>query len=482
MIEITTWHPKIEPPFVANQLPFPFLRGFEFSWTDRFSGSADPSIERIIRCAQLRTVCRAWRDAIDCTSEFTRLILVDPQMSNAQFFPRTNSQGLLECFVKLEDGPTQNELSCFLTPLAERLYSLNTYSPNLIIKPTHFPMLRAIRIVQSRVSNTFAVDLLEMLRAHPDLTELVLRSLTCDDPVLEEFSRLRVDHPGLQRVELHELSSPLRSYLLQNLGLKSSVALIAGEVDPRYLNRPDSAIGNLVRSQVRREFPSIIRGQLRLEPGLPPRFGEGKTTVSFRWPSRGHYSRDLVEVELPWTYWEYSMLTMNGITNSDVTGLIRVLSESGVVDSLHFDEGYDFSTGIRCNSIVHDRHATQGLLRCLPSVKKLIIHTMDVDRVLPVLMEPDWGATGDGQCLCPRLTQLEVQTSLFDEDRTVQGDTQTGVVATIYEFIKNRQGKARLPDGPAKLQKVRIPWLKGFVGNPLLKDPELDGIEVYATS
>ncbi|KAG8940033.1 hypothetical protein FRC04_005666 [Tulasnella sp. 424] len=210
--------------------------------------------------------------------------------------------------------------------------------------------------------------------------------------------------------------------------------------------------------------------------------------VEFTWPRIGHRQPDELDDERQGRTWKFNQVTSGRLSNSDAMDLIRELQDAGIMDPLCLDARHRESKKRDRHCIFCGRETLLELFRCLSSVKKLIIRTADAGRFLPTLVEPDLGATDQGQFRCPSLTQLEVQrdTRQFfswsgdEEVDTFQEDIRVSPKATIYEFIRKRQIMARSPNGPAKLQRIGIPRV--YMDETLFEDPALDGIEFYETS
>lgn len=432
-----------------------------------FQSWKELNIAQITRCAQLRRVYRAWRDVIDGTPEFTRYIVVDGWRNNVQYALRYNHGSLLECFLPFRDATA-------LEPLKHR--QLNIYStdvPNVGL--ALFPMLRVIRISGTEVGYTrgFILELVDMLHFNPNLTELILDTLTTRDFVNEhvedflDLPRPRPDHPGLQRVQITGISSPLRSMILRSLGLQTSVTLIVDHINPDDLLCPDSVAGNIIRSLGRTEFSTVYRGQMAVT-GYPISSAHGRANlIRFTWSRSG----DTLPVDPPGNgdeaLREFSKLESGPLTNSEAIDMARVLLASGIaVGAVELCADLGFDT-LHHSGFIHCRlEQREALLRCMSSVKNLIIGQAAVGWFFPLMMRPTPGElVGYHQFLCPNLTQLEVSSH-----RTgVWG----GILAYVRGFILWRQTAANSTRMPAKLQKIGLPFRNA------LTDPIFDGIETY---
>lgn len=235
----------------------------------------------MIRCGQLRTVCKAWRDAIDSTPNFNRYIVMNGWRNNIQYVQRYNNNSPLECFLELQPSNRlgQGGFPSLSEPLTQRLYSLNIYMSRVIIEPASFPTLRVLRIFGDTLHWGWAVDPLRMAHANPGLRELVV-----DFPYLSSGYKgrcwpspppLRVEHAGLQRVQLTGTWPSPKSDVLDHLELKGCVQLLVDEIELGCLRDSHSALRKMIRSLGQTGVSGIIGGRLEM-------------TTSWDWADKGY--------------------------------------------------------------------------------------------------------------------------------------------------------------------------------------------------
>ncbi|KAG9021838.1 hypothetical protein FS837_006942, partial [Tulasnella sp. UAMH 9824] len=357
-------------------------------------------VRRITRCAKLGMVCRAWRDAIDNTPELTRSILVDGRRKNIEFVQRYNCDGPLE--VLLSDARELNELSLLLGSLVHRLCSLDVYSADLSIKPAPFPILRSIKIYDSRVPDTFAADLLGVLNASQDLAELYLNSVTGGEPATD-LPRVGIDHPGLQRVQLSQLSPHILSHILHCLGLKSSVMWRVGEMRPEYLSSSGSAAVDLIRSLRRPAFMALAVQFSAEHSNLPehPTTKNHRAVVTLTYAVHDSTVQHLGRNQGLRATSEWIQLQSEALTLPDAAEMIGILRDLDL-------EPKSAKLTYQWNGMPPDL----DLLHYLPPVTRLALEGEEMWRVIQQLGQPlpsrDTESANDyPQFLCPHLVVLD---------------------------------------------------------------------------
>ncbi|KAG8897128.1 hypothetical protein FRC01_011471, partial [Tulasnella sp. 417] len=415
------------------------------------------------RCALLRTVCRAWRDAIDSAPNLTRFIVLNERRNNVLYVQQYNHDSLLECFFKPGDRSMRDKLPSLLGPLTERLHALNIDMTDTIIEPAAFPILQALRIFsQSNSLESWGVDPLRMVRANPGLRVLVIDFP--DNPFGKARDKkptppaLQVQHSCLRVVQLTGYWSSYKSDILRSLGLDRSVQLIIDAVQPACLEDPESALKKMIRSLGKKEQTGIIRGQLDIMVKCL-----GFHVVRLVWSETGRF--------LPGE--TFSLLISRQTSSSKALDMIRELIESGIVETVRFcrDRGVGYGEA----GCLSEREPLRELLLRLDSVKQLNLDVAFVGLILPVLVEYQ-----DNQFLCPNLSQLEC----FGEELKgtwwggiKRKDSLVNIPSRISQLIKKRQRSTPSGNEPAKLRRIGVPpeLMKG----KHFKDPIFDGIEVY---
>ncbi|KAG9044149.1 hypothetical protein FS837_008725 [Tulasnella sp. UAMH 9824] len=404
-------------------------------------------------------VCRAWRDAVDNTPELTQYILVNgwSKKKNIEYVQRNNCDGPVEVLLDNAELPTRNELSSLLGPLACRLRSVDTSSTNLTIEPAPFPMLRALRIHSVyQVPYTFTSDLLGVLHANPDLVELYVGHVQSEAPGADP-PRLRIDHSGLQRVQLTQLSGHILSPILHCLGLKSSVMLIVDEMRLEDVRTSGSATADLIRSLQRTAF-SAFGVQLQ---------GDGtadnqRAVVTFR-----HAVHD--NTVLHWgpnpgsrATSEWIQLDSGNLTYPDAVDMVRFIRDSGIEQkSARLAYGWD---GMPID-----------LLHYLSPVTRLLLEGDKMWSVLQQLGQPlprdPESADEPLRFLCPHLTVLDLKYV------TGYGVDPSSAWSELRLVIQSRQRAARVAKGHAKLQRIGLQ--RALIEEHDFSDPVFEGIEIY---
>ncbi|KAG8919105.1 hypothetical protein FRC01_001477, partial [Tulasnella sp. 417] len=415
------------------------------------------------RCALLRALCRAWRDVIDSTPAFTRYIVMNEWGNNIKYVRSYNSCSLLECFIIPGDSLTRGELPSLLGSLTERLYALNIDMTDKTLEPATFPMLQVLRIFSQNYSlEGWGVDPLRMVRAHPDLRVLVI------DFPQNPFEKagmkkptpppLQVEHSGLRVVQLTGYWNPYKSDILRSLGLDRSVQLIIDAVQPACLEDPDSALKRVIRSLGRKEYSSVIRGQLDITVKCL-----GFHVVRFMWSETGCFLPDQA----------FSLLKSHDIASSEALDTIRELVESGIVETVRL--GRDRGVGYGEAGCISKKATLRELLLRLDSVKQLNIDVAFASLILPILVEYQYD-----QFPCPNLTQLE----FFGKEvigtwwgGIKRKDSLVNIPSRIRQLIKTRQPSTSSGNEAAKLRRIGVPP-ELMEGNHF-NDPVFDGIDIY---
>ncbi|KAG8950053.1 hypothetical protein FRC00_007895, partial [Tulasnella sp. 408] len=434
-------------------------------WGLDYYDDPDTSNNNIKRCTALRTVCRAWRDAIDTTPEFTRYILVHGQKTNIEYIRRCNRDGPVEFFLQIEESPAWSELSSLLGSLVLRVDSLNisngrNFLLDRSIRSTPFSMLRTVKICRLSVDDpgTFALDLLEMVHAHQDLTELILHSIS--HYVKPEVPRSRIDHPGLQRVQLTQVSAPIQSHILQCLSLKNSAVLKVDGILLEDLNGSDSAFGDLIRSlgETRILAPSVeITGSADF---MKP-FRNSDFKVAFCYAVNNgavlHDGRSSISEATS----ERSQLRTTHLTAPNAVGMIRMLEGCGI-KYLALEEWPD--------SMLAD------LLHCFGPLATLQVRLRSeaivylLHQLGQSLQQDPESADKYSQFLCPNLTTLDLGSARITSNHS------SLIHFMLCLMIQKRQTGTYPTDGPAKLQKIVLPS-KLHTENDF-RGPLFDGIEI----
>ncbi|KAG8940035.1 hypothetical protein FRC04_005668 [Tulasnella sp. 424] len=441
---------------------------FTQEWQPNFKSLNELYIARIIRFAELRVVCKQWRDAIDGTPEFTQCILVGGGMNNIEYVLRYNHDSPLELFI---DSSTPTELQSVLESLACRLSS--AYLTDMIA-PAPFPILQAVRISGTRVPDTFVTDLLEMLRVCPNVEELILDSLTSESLSNEGSPGPRPDHSGLQRVRITRLPPSLQMGVLQSLGLKGHATLIVDQMHPGYLWSPDSAIGNIIRSLGQMESSSVHTGLLEVGGirntytyNLPKDRG---CLIAFMWSASGRNPPDERSGKGAEASWASCRLESGPLTNGEALEMIRVLVDSGIAIKTadlfsHLSTDASSSFLYNANFLSGTPQEINSPFHWLPRVNKLILGGAAVYPSFRRLKVPiSVGSDRDDMFLCPHLTQLELLSS----------PSKDVVLNYIWELVTERQKERPKTMNPAKLERVGLPFR-----DDRFSDPAFEGIEFY---
>lgn len=391
--------------------------------------------------------------------------MVEGQKTNIEYIRRCNLDGPAEFFLQIAESPSWGELSSLLGPLVLRVGSLNIASGPIYcdldrsIRSTPFPMLRTVKIcnVSIRDGDTFAPDLLEMVHANQGLTELILQFVSGN--ANPEAPRSRIDHPGLQRVQLTNLSPSIQSHILQRLRLKNSVVLKVNGILLEDLNGSDSAFGDFIRSLGRTR---ILAPSVEIDPG-DTRYVGCDVQVKFRYAvNNGALLHDgRTSSSISETTSERSELQSEFLSPSSAGGMIRLLPDCGI------------------------KHVTLwewpdvmlvDLLHCFGAVTTIKLRREEPLNLLHQLgqslqRDPE-SADEYPQFLCPNLTTLDL------ESATVTSSHSILVHTMIRVMIQNRQTGTHPTKGPAKLQKIVLPseWHpeNDFSG------PLFDGIEIHS--
>ncbi|KIO26274.1 hypothetical protein M407DRAFT_24493 [Tulasnella calospora MUT 4182] len=425
----------------------------------------------IERSALLRTLCRAWRDAIDNTPDITRYILVNKRRNNVLYVQRYNHDRPLECFMNTGDRLALAELPSLLGPLTQRLHSLNIDIADTIMEPVAFPMLRVLRVFsQGSPIGLWGEDRLPMVHENPGLKVLVVDFSYYNSRIgaLEPITAppLRAEHSGLQIVQLTGNWYSTKSHVLQSLVLDSSVQLVVDNVKPAHLHGPDSALRNVTRSLTQMGVAGIIKGQLEIR-------GEYREhVVRFVWSKTGRFLPNEV----------FSELKSAPLTSSEALDMILELAKSGIVETikLYQDQYWDSQV----TTCISGKTEWQELLRFLGSVRRLVVHPDYASPLLLALTKPVWGGTGQGhQFPCPNLTQLEVSGSRpFSLTparwwKIIRKEPWNDIPFNIYKLVNRRQSGRPLGNGLAKLERIGVPFQ--LRRSNYFKDPIFDGIDIY---
>ncbi|KAG8894047.1 hypothetical protein FRC00_009643 [Tulasnella sp. 408] len=418
----------------------------------------------IKRCALLRTLCRAWRDAIDCNPNFTRYIFVNEGGDNILYVQRYNHHSLLECFLNPGDRLTRDELPFLLGPLTQRLYSLSINMTETTIEPAAFPILQVLRIFSHSSSlEGWGVDPLRMVHANPGLKVLVVDfpGNPFDNATVKKPSSppLRVEHSGLRVVQLTGRWDPYKSDVLRSLGLDSSVQLVVDTVDPAWFQVPNSALKNMIASLQRKGESGIPRCQLEI---TVKRFGFHM--VRFMWSETGRF--------LPSD--PFSLLVNHHIASSGALLMVQELVESGIVETIRLYRDQD--AGATEAGWISKRAIRQKLFRCLGSVKLLSFDVAFASWLLPALVE-----YRNHQFPCPNLTEIECFGELIIG--TWWGGFKRNIPLadlprSICKLIKTRQSRRSSGKKPAKLRRIVVS--PKLMNANHFDDPIFDGVDIYS--
>ncbi|KAG9026453.1 hypothetical protein FS837_004615, partial [Tulasnella sp. UAMH 9824] len=429
------------------------------------------SNQDIKRCAALRTVCRAWRDAIDNTPEFTRYILVDGQKTNIEYIRRCNRDGPVDLFLQVTEAQWGGARSSLLEPLGLRVNSLNILGDpsgfyghfylDKSIRHASFPMLRVVKLCRLpiEVPDKFALDLLEMVQANQDLTELVLNGIR-NTIMKSEYTvpQLRFDRPSLQRVQITDVPAIIRSHFLHCVRLTSSVVLKIDDIRLEDLNGSDSAFGDFIRSlgQTRIFAPSVEitcrhNSTKRVDYRACVVFSYAVNTCALLHDGRSSISEITSE---------RSQLRNADLTAPNAVGMMRVLQDCGV-KYVTLGEWPDMMLA--------------DLLHCFGAIVTLQLRSRATLHLLhhlgqPLQKDPE-SAHEYPQFLCPNLTTLDLENA-----EITSSESKFAVHSKIRLMVQNRQTGRHLPNGPAKLRKILLPFQwhskKKFSG------PLFSGIEI----
>lgn len=442
------------------------------NWRSSFNSCREKYTNYVKRCAQLGMVCRAWRNAIDNTPELTQYILVNgwSRKKNIEYVQRNNYDGPVEVLLDIAVLATRSELSSLLGPLAYRLRSVNTASTNLTIEPAPFPMLRAIRIHSVyQVPDTFASDLLGMLHANQDLVELYVGYVDSEASAADP-TRLRIDHSGLQRVQLTRLSPHILSPILHCLGLKSSVMLIVDEMRLEHVRTPGSATGDLIRSLQRTAFSAFgvqfagwNNEQSRIQGDATA--DNHRATVMFRHAVHDNTVLHWGENPGSGATSEWMQLESGALNFSDAVDMVRFLRDSGIEPkSARLAHGWD---GMPVD-----------LLHYLNPVTRLRLEGHKMWSVLQQLGQPlprdPESADEHLQFLCPNLTVLDLKFI------TWYWVDPNPAWSKLRLMIQNRQTGTHVAKGHAKLQRIGLE--RELIEEHDFSDPVFEGIEIYELS
>ncbi|KAG9044109.1 hypothetical protein FS837_008772 [Tulasnella sp. UAMH 9824] len=484
------------------------------------------NISRMFRSMQLRQVSRAWRDAIDTSTQLCSFVWVGNDHNNVEYIRGANPNGPLECVIS-EFQP--NSHLSILEPIAHRISRIaivsishdtaealepsafpglielyygsmtpkilpyrSFISRNIVTNSTMalvlekvelhpfelsaFEFLHTITITQSVVRHTFIADFLAMLATCPNVDELVLEHLSFADGLSQSLSS-RVTHRGLQRMRLYQIPAPMMLALLLNLEAENLSTLVVYELDgsqlePSQLSQlssPEFAFSKTIQSLLRANSSSTSTSEMW--------FVSGENSLMLRWPSITRALRDKWTVDATPENWDFNKFRIINLRNVDVAKLIHVLSEVGIkVEGVTLDNssprqpGRSIYPSIRL--LLSESQWWFEILTRLQDVRKMAIGVGLLDEVVKHLSKPIPGIKGGPQYLCPHLTHLEVWSQFIAERKLVY-------TASFREHIRLRQRAGASVYGPRRLEKIGVPaaWIDQVKGNDLM----LNGVAVYST-
>ncbi|KAG8902111.1 hypothetical protein FRC00_001780 [Tulasnella sp. 408] len=483
-------------------------------------------ISCMFRSAQLRRVSRAWRRAVDTSTQLCEFVWVNDNQGNVKYILQRNSDGPLGCLVSgWMPGPLLATLRPLtprisymaMTPpsycvaellrtlefpkltqvhvrwkaeelLQRRIISLNPGAnsamtlvldeiPFQAFEPTTFGFLRTIKILGGMslyplVYDTFIADLFAMLNASPNLAELVLEDLSSERE-LDTSPPPRATHRGLRRMRLWGIVSPVLSALLLYLDAENLSTVVINGIEPSHLSSVDSAFARTLLSLARSSHSTKTTGELWLGSGVRP----DENALVLKWPARTSAVHDKPPSVCTWHTWDFNRIITADVSNVNATKLFHALLDLAIkVDVISFNTNYsggnnrevlDRSLGL----LSPDSQSWIEILTRLESVERMVIGVGVLDGALKHLSEPILTTGGGPQYACPNLTSLAVPDQLRSPHRRWEENPNM-----FREHIGRRQQAAGSPNGPARLKKMDVPatWIDHIQGaDPVFNDVEI---------
>ncbi|KAG8916059.1 hypothetical protein FRC01_003401 [Tulasnella sp. 417] len=471
-------------------------------------------VSRMFRAVQLRRVSRAWRLAIDTSTQLCSFVWVGNNRNNLEYIQNCNPDGPLECAIsrrwigspasipqpiahrisqiaiaspnhytaellKASSFPNLNQL--FIWSMSESnprrdVLSLNAatnpaialvieHARFSIFEPTVFLGVHTVKIFNTFAHDTFIPDLFAVLSASPNLAELVLDRLFPD--LLHASTPLHLTHRGLKRMRLRQIPSPLLSALLIYLDLENIGSMLVDGIEPRQFPSPDSAFAKTIQGLLRSTRSPENNGELWLASAVRP----DENILLLRWPTKSCVFGD--KPPTTWETWDFNVIKTSHLSNVNAMKLFHDLLDLGIkVARINLD----LNDSMRIHGEVLDR--SLGLLspesalwleilNRLDCISTMVIGVSVLDTALKHLSEPVPGRMEGSRYVCPHLTRLEV----FG---------RTDAPKTFREHIGRRQQAAGSLEGPAKLKKIGVP--ASWINQIKLNGSIFEDVELYSAN
>ncbi|KAG8931371.1 hypothetical protein FRC01_001429, partial [Tulasnella sp. 417] len=330
-------------------------------------------ISRMLRSVQLRRVSRAWRLAIDTSTQLCSFIWVGNDLSNVGYIQHCNPDGPLACVIS-ELWSTSP--ASILQPLAHRISEIAIASPTYhtakLLKALAFPNLtqlyirsmfgedfqgklsfnaytnsaialvldnttlptfersllsnaHTIKIVDTVAHDTFIADLFAVLSANPNLEELALENLTSGHG-LQASTPAHLTHRGLKKMRLLGIPSPIVSALLLSLDVENIWSMFVDGVEPSQLPSPDAAFAKAIRSLLRSTSSRHNNGKLWLYSAIRP----DENAFVLSWPTRTCVFGDKPPSTFDIDTWDFNFIRTSHLSHANTTKLLHDLLDLGI--------------------------------------------------------------------------------------------------------------------------------------------------------